>query len=154
MDWAGCGGCGRGSWRWNWSAARAAKRGQYVHRSTWRRWDEFRKADTGILPLQKLFSGAAKSLIPLIRDRQRWREMGFGVELRGAQLYCERHRPEQARLRPLVQHPTASFIARTATSAGSALPRFVKDEFDDFLSAASLEAVSRGRAVARAATTS
>ena len=51
----------------------------------------------------------------------------------GAPLHYERHRPEQTTLYRLVQQHAASFVAHTEASTGSALPRFVKDEFDAFL---------------------
>ena len=51
----------------------------------------------------------------------------------GAPLHYERHRPEQTTLYRLVQQHAASFIAHTEASTGSELPRFIKDEFDDFL---------------------
>ena len=51
----------------------------------------------------------------------------------GAPVHYERHRPEQTTLYRLVQQHAASFIAHTEASTGSALPRFIKDEFDAFL---------------------
>ena len=51
----------------------------------------------------------------------------------GAQVHCERHRPEQTTLYCLVQQHAVSFIAHTAASIGAELPRFIKDEFDAFL---------------------
>ena len=51
----------------------------------------------------------------------------------GAPLHYERHRPEQTTLYRLVQQHAASFITPTEASTGSALPRFIKDEFDAFL---------------------
>ena len=51
----------------------------------------------------------------------------------GAPLHYERHRPEQTTLYRLVQQHAASFIAHAEASTGSALPRFIKDEFDAFL---------------------
>lgn len=50
----------------------------------------------------------------------------------GAQLYCERHRPERTTLYRLVQQHMASFIAHTEASAGAKLPRFVNDKCDAF----------------------
>jgi len=51
----------------------------------------------------------------------------------GAALHYERHGPEQTTLYRLVQQHAASFIANTEASAGSELPRFIKDEFDAVL---------------------
>ena len=51
----------------------------------------------------------------------------------GAPVHYERHRPEQSALYRLVQQHAASFIAHTEASTGAELPKFVKDEFDDFL---------------------
>ena len=51
----------------------------------------------------------------------------------GAPVHYERHRPEQTTLYRLVQQHAASFIAHTEASTGGELPRFIKDEFDDFL---------------------
>ena len=51
----------------------------------------------------------------------------------GAPLHYERHRPEQTTLYRLVQQHAASFVAHTEASTGSALSRFIKDEFDAFL---------------------
>ena len=51
----------------------------------------------------------------------------------GAPVHYERHRPERTALYRLVQQHAATFIAHTEASTGSALPRFVKDEFDAFL---------------------
>ena len=56
----------------------------------------------------------------------------------GAPLHYERHRPEQTTLYCLVQQHAANFIAHTEASTGSALPRFIKDEFDAFLECGSL----------------
>ena len=47
----------------------------------------------------------------------------------GAPIHYERHRPEQTTLYCLVQQHGASFIAHTEASTGSALPRFIKDEW-------------------------
>ena len=48
----------------------------------------------------------------------------------GTSLHYERHRPEQTELYSLVRQHADNFIAHTETSAGSKLPRFIKDEFD------------------------
>ena len=51
----------------------------------------------------------------------------------GAPLHYEYHRPEQTTLYRLIRQHAASFIAHTEAGTGSALPRFIKDEFDAFL---------------------
>ncbi len=51
----------------------------------------------------------------------------------GVPVRYERHRPEQTALYYLVRQHAATFFAHTEASIGSALPRFVKDEFDAFL---------------------
>jgi len=54
----------------------------------------------------------------------------------GAPVHYERHRPEQTtlyRLVPWCSSAPPAFIAHTEASTGSALPRFIKDEFDAFL---------------------
>ena len=51
----------------------------------------------------------------------------------GVRLHYARHRPQQTALYCLVQQHAATFFAQTEASTGSALPRFVKDEFDAFL---------------------
>jgi len=51
----------------------------------------------------------------------------------GVPVHYERHRPEQTALYYLVRQHAATFFAHTEASTGSALPRFVKDEFDAFL---------------------
>jgi Putative transposase/Transposase zinc-binding domain len=45
-----------------------------------------------------------------------------------------RHRPEQTALYQLVQQHAATFFAQAQDATGSSLPRYVKDEFDSFLS--------------------
>ena len=55
-----------------------------------------------------------------------------------AAVHYERHRPEQTTLYRLVQQHAARFIAHTEASTGSALPRFIKDEFDAFLECGNL----------------
>ncbi len=66
----------------------------------------------------------------------------------------ERRRPEQTTLYCLVRQHASSFIAHTEASTAAALPRFIKDEFDGFLDAASWPAASCGCAAASAVTTS
>jgi hypothetical protein len=44
------------------------------------------------------------------------------------------HRPEQTALYQLIQQHTATFFAQARDATGSSLPRYVKDEFDSFLS--------------------
>jgi hypothetical protein len=44
-----------------------------------------------------------------------------------------RHRPEQTALYLLVQQHAATFFAQAQDSTGASLPRYVKDEFDAFL---------------------
>jgi Putative transposase/Transposase zinc-binding domain len=45
-----------------------------------------------------------------------------------------RHRPEQTALYQLVQQHAATFFAQAQDATGSSLPRYVRDEFDSFLS--------------------
>jgi hypothetical protein len=45
-----------------------------------------------------------------------------------------RHRPEQTALYQLIQQHAATFFAQAQDATGSSLPRYVKDEFDSFLS--------------------
>ena len=68
----------------------------------------------------------------------------------------ERPRPaEQTTLYRLVQQHAASFIAHTEASTGAELPRFIRDEFDAFSSAASWRMrLPAAAAAASAATTS
>ncbi|MDV6344311.1 hypothetical protein [Nitrosomonas sp. Is37] len=51
---------------------------------------------------------------------------------------CERHRPEETTLYPLVQEHIETFFAQVETETESGLPDFVRDEFDamPFLNAA------------------
>jgi hypothetical protein len=51
----------------------------------------------------------------------------------GAALHNERHRPEQSTPCRRMQQHAASFIAHTQASTGSGRPRFIKDEFADYL---------------------
>ena len=60
----------------------------------------------------------------------------------GAPVHYERHRPEQSTLYRLVQLHAAGFIAHTEARTGLELPRFIKDDFDAFSSAASLRTAS------------
>jgi Putative transposase/Transposase zinc-binding domain len=45
-----------------------------------------------------------------------------------------RHRPEQTALYQLIQQHAATYFAQAQDATGSSLPRYVKDEFDSFLS--------------------
>jgi Transposase zinc-binding domain len=45
-----------------------------------------------------------------------------------------RHRPEQTAPYQLIQQHAAPFFSQAQNATGSSLPRYVKDEFDSFLS--------------------